>query len=653
MDQPKTATTAADGTLPGSRSPTAVKLDNLVRSKLRVNNPYDANEIAEGLQRFFPGAAQLTRMEEAGLPFYRMRAAAPQPSPVSGPATIEMQQARDDVAKDLDSLLAKSLLKDVHPELRGWQSAITTLIADGSEAAPLALDPGMRDRTFQSRRLLGDYARISRFVGALTPALNPDYRALAQSIDEVCGVMMVLMGDALANVGFSGGRFLLQAAASELQARRDAAISALRNLVGTTQQAYGQEDWPRGLQAYQQFMLRLDQSGNSDLRALFQEANLARLMDDLIAWVNVMNADGLRALGSIAVVQIQPMRRLISLGQYLVEPQSPPLAAFLIALNLFVETFTYSVSGYRLIYVSRPLILFYGLYGMSGPDDATKRLFNLIVARGNFAVMLDCYLACACDPDNVKWQILFDKLLYDIDRAIDAYSLGSMDSGEAEARASAIGYIVETFLCCQDLALVPPPPAPAAPATLGPLINAVIAAIPNDPDVIRISDQALRQQVINDATADVVLIGQQFPASILDGMPPAVADPVKAKPLLDSLRGILDAVLPAPRTPLVNALPNSFSAVPGAFRDIVQREMAMLEDVEEQWSNLLQTMAPSCYSTAGELEACRVLAAAARIVRMPLLRVQPSDIRIPADVATSLDGLVFRGRSQGGLVRRP
>ena len=59
------------------------------------------------------------------------------------------------------------------------------------------------------------------------------------------------------------------------------------------------------------------------------------------------------------------------------------------------------------------------------------------MARGNLAVTLDCYLACACDADNVKWQILFDKLLYDVDRAIDAYSLGSTDFGEAEARASA------------------------------------------------------------------------------------------------------------------------------------------------------------------------------------------------------------------------
>jgi hypothetical protein len=257
----------------------------------------------------------------------------------------------------------------------------------------------MRDRTFQARRLLGDYARIARFVGALTPALNPNYRALAQSLDEVSSVFMVLMSDALANVGYNGGRFLLQAPASELQERRDAVLAALRNLVGSTQQAYGQEDWPRGLQAYQQFINRLDATGNSDLRALFQEANLARQMDDLIARVNVMNSDGLRALGSTAILQVQPMRRLIRLGNFLVDPQSPPLASFLLALQLFAEAFQYASSGSRLIHIARPSILSYGLYGMGGPDTVTGRLNDLVVARGNLAVALDCFMSCECTSD--------------------------------------------------------------------------------------------------------------------------------------------------------------------------------------------------------------------------------------------------------------
>ena len=54
------------------RSPIAVKVDNLIRSKLRVSNPNDPAEIADGLKRFYKGAAELTRLEESGLPFYQV-----------------------------------------------------------------------------------------------------------------------------------------------------------------------------------------------------------------------------------------------------------------------------------------------------------------------------------------------------------------------------------------------------------------------------------------------------------------------------------------------------------------------------------------------------------------------------------------------------
>jgi hypothetical protein len=344
------------------------------------------------------------------------------------------------------------LTKDIVPELRGWQSAIDTIITDGAEAAPLALDPRMRDRGFQARRLLGDYARIARFVGALTPTINDNFRALARSLDEVSAVLMVLMGDAIANIGFSGGYFLLQAQASDLQDRRHAVLVALRNLIGSAQVSLDQDSWPRGLQAYQQFINRLDATGNSDLRALFQEANLAKLMDDLIARVNVMSAEGLRALGSTAALQVQPMRRLIQIGNRLVDPQSPPLAAFLLALRLFVEAFQYSASGRRLIQIARPSIVNYGLYGIAGPDQTTQRLQQLVIARGNLAVQNDCFLECQCGGGQVRCQVILDKLLYDIDRAIDALSLGidPNGQGDAETRAFAYGLVIETFLLNND-----------------------------------------------------------------------------------------------------------------------------------------------------------------------------------------------------------
>ena len=158
----------------------------------------------------------------------------------------ELQQALDDVERDLRELTTNNLLKDITPELEGWAAAVRSAITEGVTAGRFALAPRQRDKASAIRRQIGEYARMARLVGALTPTLSPVYRKFAQSLDEVAAVLLVLMGEALANLGFSGGRFLLQVPYTELQVRREAAVHALRNLVGATQDAYGPNDWPRG-----------------------------------------------------------------------------------------------------------------------------------------------------------------------------------------------------------------------------------------------------------------------------------------------------------------------------------------------------------------------------------------------------------------------
>ncbi|MGH8551501.1 MAG: hypothetical protein ACRERU_23425 [Methylococcales bacterium] len=106
-----------------------------------------------------------------------------------------------------------------------------TSIQEGIVAARFALDPRQRDKSFGIRRQLDDFALVARYVGALTPSLNMVYRKFAQSLDEVASILLVLMGEALANVGFNGGRFLLQVPYTELQSRRDTVIATLRNLM--------------------------------------------------------------------------------------------------------------------------------------------------------------------------------------------------------------------------------------------------------------------------------------------------------------------------------------------------------------------------------------------------------------------------------------
>jgi len=624
--------------VPSSRSPIAVKLDNLIRSRLRVSNPYDPIEVADGLTRFYRGAAEHKRLEEAGLPFYQVQVVQPPRPEMAGPSRFELDQARSDVGKDLDSLLQNQLTKDIVPELRGWQSAIDNIIADGAEAAPLSLDPRMRDRGFQARRLLGDYARVARFVGALTPAINDNFRALGRSLDEVAAVLMVLMGDAIANIGFSGGRFLLQAQASDLQDRRDAVLSGLRNLVGSTQIPYGSEDdWPRGLDAYRRFIDRLDSGGNSDLRALFVEANLAKLMDDLIARVNVMNADGLRALGATGVLQVQPMRRLIQLGQTLPGPPSPQLAAFLEALLLFVEAFKYSPSGYRLIQVARPSILNYGLYGVAGPDKNTLRLGDLVIARGNLAVRLDCFLECECTPSQTLCQIILDKLLYDIDRAIDALSLGFDTDGSgigvgqsnAETRAIAYGLVVETLL---------------QPTLVNPLLTGTLRSKFNlgtfDPTLLTTpTANCLYSSLSPSARFKDVDLARALIRAVSALLPdlPSGTGQLPWKNVIVNDNGTV--TLPS----ILTGLPNG-SDPPTDPKNTILQELCMQKDAEDQWTNLLLTLAPSCFGTTQLVGDTSVLVDAARVSHS-LAECKELSVFIPRDTPTSLSqGLPIIGQ---------
>jgi hypothetical protein len=648
MDQPGYGQQSTSSAPPNGRSPIAVKLDNLIRSKLRVSNPYDPMEIADGLTRFYRGAAEHKRLEEAGLPFYQVQVVQPPMPATAGPSRFELDQARSDVSTDLSQLIQNQLTKDIVPELRGWQSAIDNIIADGAEAAPLSLDPRMRDRGFQARRLLGDYARVARFVGALTPSLNDNFRALGRSLDEVSAVLMVLMGDAIANIGFSGGRFLLQAQASDLQDRRDAVLVALRNLIGSTQVSLDQDTWPRGLQAYQQFIRTLDATGNSDLRALFTEANLAKLMDDLIARVNVMSADGLRALGSTAVLQVQPMRRLIQLGNRLVDPQSPPLAAFLLALRLFVEAFEFSPSGYRLIPIARPAIVTYGLYGAGGPDLTTQRLQQLVIARGILAVQLDCFLECTCSDDQIRCQVVLDKLLYDIDRAIDALSLGIYTDGRsidpngnatAETRAFAYGLIIETFLLNIN-------GVDNISSEIGKAIRRVSTTRGQDRPPLGSAEDIY----LTNLTDDLTRLRDNYDSQDQNPFYECIAkSPLIGGALAQAYSAVfLPSIGPTPREPPTTPTLIQPMFPPSTFGNAILQELCMQEDAETQWSTLLQTLAPSCFQQAASVNAATIMLVQLTRAIRTLAPCGPVNVTIPADIATSLAGLVYQEHSEGG-----
>jgi hypothetical protein len=427
---------------PASRAAT---IDNLIRRELKVGDPRDPQQVARALTERYQGESrtQAIASEAQGLPFLHTPIARPLSAPAPVATDVDLRQARDDVAIDLDHLLRDNLTKDMRPELEGWQSVIERSTDEGIAAARHGLDPHHRDTAFAMRRQLGEYARLARLIGALTPALNQSFRNLATSLDEVCSVILVLMGESMANLGFSGGRFLLQTPYSELQARRDAVLQALRQLDGVA--ALPSSTWPRGLRAYRQLSTVLEARGQGDLRSLLNEAELSRTLDELVQLASGGTPHGLRAIGATAWAPLNRLQRFVQTTLRQVAPLSHELATLHEALLLFLDGFI-PAGGFRLLRVARPTVLSYGLYGASSVTAAERRLIEMVNRRGALARSLDCLTACNCDPDTVLAQVVLDKILHDIDRAIDYYCAGDADLGLPETRAAAFSHLIDAAL---------------------------------------------------------------------------------------------------------------------------------------------------------------------------------------------------------------
>ena len=416
--------------------------DNIIRQRLRIGDPNDPSEVARGLRRLFPDEARLLDAEAAGLPL-PADASAPATRPVESMATsAEMERADRAVDRDLRALAADHRLGDVTEELFGWGQSIRAILYEGRSAAALALDPRARDRLFGARRQLNEYSRLVRMVGALSPANGSSYRRLGSSLDEASSLLLVLASETLAGQSLGGLRFLPSVAASDLQARRDAVLAGLRAIFGCSGAAVACDSFPWSMDGLREFLRRIEGSGHLDLRALLEEGTLGRALDSLVELAARNDGPGLRALGATADLATQRLHRLLAIGDKV--PAAPALSHFLKALQLFLDTFTSSEAGYRLLYVGRPAIAQRGRLGFGQLDPATERLMTLVGQRARLAGFADCLLACDCEPEDILRQVRLDKFLFDMDRAIDLYTLGhdQLGDGEAEWRAAAYGVLI-------------------------------------------------------------------------------------------------------------------------------------------------------------------------------------------------------------------
>jgi hypothetical protein len=416
-------------------------VDNLMRRALRIQDPHNADQVAKALLSRYADEAAKIKRERDGLPFVVTPAMVPALATI-GSAQGIIRGAMDSLERTLSALLNEVQLADILSELRGWATQIRRAAADGVSAARFALDPNERDRAFAARVTLGEFARLARYTGAVTACAQPIYCRLAQGCDYIANLILIAIGDALIDAGVTRSAAIPQVPAATLRSRRDQIMTGLQHLMMTPSADADQDDWPRGTIALDQLYTSLEQAGAPDLRAFLDEGYLSRELDDMIDLATGATPDGLRALGATAPLTVQRLARFVSVAQRLVAPPSPPLTVFLSAIQLFIRGFATTNAGYRLPYLSRSPLLIAGISPNATTDDPTFKLLALANLRSTVAQAADCF-CCSCDDDDSSDLIVAGKALFDIDRAIDLYALGTnlKGDGDAEIRAAAFGAV--------------------------------------------------------------------------------------------------------------------------------------------------------------------------------------------------------------------
>jgi hypothetical protein len=618
--------------------------DNLVRRELKIADPGNAQEVAEALLKRYKDdpRANAIQQEALGLPFLQAYTSTPVVQVVPTASDKEWQQAVDDTERDLRELTTNTLLKDVMPELTGWTQAIRSVLGEVEGSARFALDPRQRDKTLSLRRQLSDYARFARLVGVLTPDANAVYRQLGMSLDEAAAVAMVRVGEALANAGFSGN-YLIQTPYAELQQRRDAVVYALRGLSGATQEAFAPGEWPRGLNAYRKLYEALEEQGQGELRSLLVENELSRVMDDIIQRAGNGTAEGLRAAGATAEMDMLRFRRLIATARNIVRPESPPLTTFLEALQLFADGFSPS-GGSRLLRIARPPILLYGIYGSQGVGGSDARLLRLVSLRNQLADQLDC-LDCGCDSGVLRAAL--DLGLHGVDRAIDLYAGGREDFGNSECRASAFAYVLMAILehvssnALRDVRELD---------KRGRAVKAAILAEFQNPRQRQAAQSRWRSTAQRISTLLRVMDASQCNGAT------SVASLDRVTKVLRQLIVVLAPFLDAAGLPPADWDTTQEQFLDDPFVQMRERELRLQRSIEKGWPALVASLAPGCagdeliVGPAGVLESivdrARCLNDKGAVldtnlefqVQAPAIIENPSSL--PPDLATSSDGFI-------------
>lgn len=448
---------------PSSGDDVSRSLDELLRRTLRVADPANPAEIAEALRRRYGAEAARIDQESMGLPVaggttLDLVVRAETPAAGTSAGDREYERLERHLRADLDELIDHQANRDWRPELEGWRSTLLREFADGADAARWGQDPAQRDRAMLAVRKHSEYGRLARLASVLHVKLSREYRRLATTLDDSASALRILLGQAIYGAGLADGGLILNVPILDLRQRADALVDSLRGLVdGGGAEVRGTADWGWRYKSYNSLLKILDDNGASDLRILLREEPLRLQLDAILDGVSGasqqgVSSDGLRRMAATLPIEINRIQRLYEIISPLFENTgkdalhiSPELSRFTQALSMFVHALVDCRVGERLVDLAMPLPM--TVTQAKVADEGRNRLRELIATRGELARWIEEYLPCCSgNRDELAGQALLDRFLYDLDRAIDLYALGTAQNsnwGENERRASLVALLAQ------------------------------------------------------------------------------------------------------------------------------------------------------------------------------------------------------------------
>jgi hypothetical protein len=203
-----------------------------------------------------------------------------------------------------------------------------------------------------------------------------------------------------------------------------------------------------------------------------------------------------------------------------------------------------------------------------------------------------------------KGQVILDKILYDVDRAIDLYAMGQNDAGEPECRAAAYSYVVDAVVTTQG---VFNPPGIQN-------LNALLDQLRNDTALLTPSTSQF--QDIHNTLLEIRRL---------------LLTPLTSR-LGISIGG--DNVLPP--------LGNRADANERTLIEFIRQELFIQKAMEQGWENLVKTMAPNYIPYAEILGDNGVIQALITEAIDNAGAYDPPTEDLPRDIASSLDEIVSR-----------